>query len=93
MKYIDTILVKTSAPNFLKIMQGSKKDYKLTTWEAFNYILHGLVNEAIEVFKLDPQLKLTAFQIWTAYLRKTESAFFNDQEEVLPKLPASFKKQ
>ncbi|XP_063705341.1 TATA box-binding protein-associated factor RNA polymerase I subunit B-like [Culicoides brevitarsis] len=62
----------------------------LTSWEAFNYILHGLVNEAIEVFQLDPKVKLTAFQIWTAYLRKHESAFYNDQERVLPKLPNTF---
>ncbi|XP_063706402.1 TATA box-binding protein-associated factor RNA polymerase I subunit B-like [Culicoides brevitarsis] len=66
--------------------------HKLTTWEAYNYILHGLVKEAIEVFKLDSRVKLTTFQIWTAYLRRNEAAFFNDEERVLPKLPACFQK-
>lgn len=74
-------------------MQDSTKEHKLTTWEAYNYILRGLVNEAIEVFKLDPEVKLTALQIWSSYLRRNEAAFFNDEEEVLPKLPACFKKQ
>uniref|UniRef100_A0A336LM71 CSON003344 protein n=1 Tax=Culicoides sonorensis TaxID=179676 RepID=A0A336LM71_CULSO len=71
----------------------TKSNFQLTTWEAFNYILQGLVDEITTQFKVDSSFRLTTFQIWAAYLRKCEAVFFNMEEEVLPKLPATFKRQ
>uniref|UniRef100_A0A336MX32 CSON009124 protein n=1 Tax=Culicoides sonorensis TaxID=179676 RepID=A0A336MX32_CULSO len=62
---------------------------ELTTWEAFNYILHGLVEELIRI-GVTPEIKLTVFQMWAYYLKKTEIAFFNKKKPVLPKLPPIF---
>lgn len=52
----------------------------------------GLVNELIAL-GAKKELKLTALQLWTAYLRANEVAFFSRKKNALPKLSASFKKK
>lgn len=52
----------------------------------------GLVDELIEL-GAKPELKLTALQMWTSYLRQHEVAFFAKKDPKLPKLGAFFKKK
>lgn len=61
---------------------------ELTSWEAYNYILYGFVNELIQLGCKD-ELMTTTLQLWAAYLRKNEVAFFGKKETHLPKF--SFK--
>lgn len=68
------------------------EEVELTTWEEFNYILLGLVNELI-VIGANNDFKLTTLQIWTEYLRRTEVAFFSKNDYALPKLGLTYKKQ
>lgn len=63
---------------------------KLTSWEEYNYILLGLVNELIAV-GANSDFKLTALQLWTEYLRRTEVAFFSKDNHALPKLGPFYK--
>lgn len=65
---------------------------EITSWEEYNYILVGLVDELIEL-GAKPELKLTTLQLWTAYLRLHEVAFFAKKNPKLPKLGAFFKKK
>lgn len=76
----------------LRSLKNIADKTELTTWEAFNYILHGLVEELIAI-GVNPEVKLTVFQMWTHYLKKTEVAFFNKQKPALPKLPPIFTKR
>lgn len=63
-------------------------DSELTSWETYNYIIHGFVNELIQLGCKD-ELALTTLQLWSAYLRKNEVAFFGKKETKIPKF--SFK--
>lgn len=63
----------------------------MTSWDEYNYILLGLVNELIGL-GAKPELKITALKLWTAYLRHNEVAFFAKQKHKFFKLPASIKK-
>lgn len=62
----------------------------LTSWEEYNFILVGLVDELIDLGAKD-ELKMTVLQLWTTYLRVNEVAFFSRREPRIPKLGASFK--
>lgn len=73
---------------FLLLYVGTE----ITSWEEFNYILVGLVDQLIEL-GAKPELKLTALQLWTSYLRLHEVAFFAKKDPKLPKLGAFFKKK
>lgn len=64
----------------------------MTTWEEYNYILFGLVNELISLGAND-RLKLTTLQLWTKYLHMTEVAFISRKTPTAPKLCTSFKKK
>ncbi len=64
---------------------------KLTSWEQFNFVLIGLINEITRI-KDCPGLKLTALQIWASYLKENEVAFFSEKEE-LPKFYAYYRKE
>lgn len=63
-------------------------DLELTSWETYNYILYGFVNELVQLGCKD-ELILTTLQLWSAYLRKNEVAFFGKKETNIPKF--SFK--
>lgn len=58
---------------------------QLTSWECYNYILRGFVEELLS-FGAKEELKLMTLQIWAAYLRRMEIAFFNRKQPDLPKL-------
>lgn len=65
-------------------------DVELTTWEAYNYILYGFVNELINL-GCKEDIMLTTLQLWAAYLRQHEVAFYGKEETVLPKFNFHFK--
>ncbi|XP_037921048.1 TATA box-binding protein-associated factor RNA polymerase I subunit B [Hermetia illucens] len=69
----------------LKVTQVKAEKPQLTTWECFNYFLRGLVDELLN-FGAKEEFKLTVLQLWTAYLRKCEVAFFSKKEGELPRL-------
>lgn len=58
---------------------------QLTSWECYNYILRGFVEELI-TFGAKEELKLMTLQVWAAYLRRMQVAFFNRKQADLPKL-------
>ncbi|XP_063702649.1 TATA box-binding protein-associated factor RNA polymerase I subunit B-like [Culicoides brevitarsis] len=88
----DTAARKTKIQETATSVHNFADKTELTTWEAFNFILHGLVEELIAI-GVNPQVKLTVFQMWAHYLRTTEVAFFNKKEPVLPRLPPIFTKR
>ncbi|XP_071446214.1 TATA box-binding protein-associated factor RNA polymerase I subunit B [Hetaerina americana] len=59
-----------------------------TTWEAYNYVLKGMVDELIKL-GASPNLKPVVFQLWAKYLRKIDVAFLKKNKK-LPKLGASY---
>lgn len=61
----------------------------LTSWECYNYILRGFVEELLS-FGAKEELKLMALQLWAGYLRSVEVAFFSRKLPELPKLGARF---
>lgn len=63
---------------------------ELTTYETFNYILYGLVNELV-CLGCKEELILTTLQMYAAYLRSHEIAFFGKRETKLPKMPFKYK--
>lgn len=64
---------------------------KWTTWEGYNIILIGLVNELIEL-GAPKEIKFTTLQLWAAYLRALEVAFTSTTEAQVPKLSLFYKK-
>lgn len=58
---------------------------RLTSWEEYNYILIGLVDEILEIEEI-ANFKKTCLQLWISYLRETEAAFFSKDSAVVPKL-------
>lgn len=78
--------------NFADSVTAQTAEFQLTTWEGYNYIMFGLVNELISL-GAKKELKMTALQLWSAYLRANEVAFFSRKKNTLPKLSASFKKK
>lgn len=65
-------------------------DFELTTWEAYNYIIYGFVNELINL-GCKEELMLTTLQMWTVFLRKQEVAFYGKRETKLPKFNFNYK--
>lgn len=68
------------------------EETELTTFEEFNYILVGIVNELVAL-GVNSDFKLTTLQLWTEYLRRTEVAFFSKDDYALPKLGITYKRQ
>ncbi|XP_070507699.1 TATA box-binding protein-associated factor RNA polymerase I subunit B [Chironomus tepperi] len=66
---------------------------KCTSFEEYNYILRGLVDEILMIEKI-PNFKKTVLQLWITYLKYTEVAFF-DQDNLahLPKFHAYYRHQ
>lgn len=63
---------------------------ELTTYEIINYILYGLVNELV-CLGCKEELAVTTLQMYAAYLRSHEIAFFGKRETNLPKMPFKYK--
>ncbi|XP_061388116.1 TATA box-binding protein-associated factor RNA polymerase I subunit B, partial [Musca vetustissima] len=69
----------------LKINVVKAEKPQLTSWECYNYILRGYVEELLS-YGAKEELKLMALQVWAAYLRRMEVAFFNKKQAELPRL-------
>ncbi|XP_031632877.1 TATA box-binding protein-associated factor RNA polymerase I subunit B [Contarinia nasturtii] len=63
---------------------------ELTSWETYNYIIYEFVNELIQLGCKD-ELTLMTLQLWSAYLRKNEIAFFGKKETKIPKFSFKYK--
>ncbi|XP_037894877.1 TATA box-binding protein-associated factor RNA polymerase I subunit B isoform X1 [Glossina fuscipes] len=63
----------------------------LTSWECYNYILRGLVDDLLS-YGVKEELKLMCLQIWAAYLRHMQVAFFSKDSAELPKLSVRYLK-
>uniref|UniRef100_A0A1B6DEA7 TATA box-binding protein-associated factor RNA polymerase I subunit B n=1 Tax=Clastoptera arizonana TaxID=38151 RepID=A0A1B6DEA7_9HEMI len=62
----------------------------LTSWEIFNYIFKGLVDEVINL-GASYQVKIVSIQLWTTYLYNLEVAFTSSKINRKPKLGLNFK--
>ncbi|XP_055852513.1 TATA box-binding protein-associated factor RNA polymerase I subunit B [Episyrphus balteatus] len=76
----------------IKIKEKGTDKPELTSWECYNYILRGMVEELIELGAKD-ELKPMVFQIWAAFLRNREVAFFSRRHPELPKLGIRYEKR
>ncbi|KAF2897605.1 hypothetical protein ILUMI_08574 [Ignelater luminosus] len=68
-----------------RIRKKKKIEDQLTSWECYNYILLGLVNELIEL-GADSKLKRVVHILWFKYLKKLE--VISDKPGETPKLSA-----
>ncbi|XP_037951886.1 TATA box-binding protein-associated factor RNA polymerase I subunit B-like [Teleopsis dalmanni] len=75
-----------------KIKKVKANAPELTSWECYNYILRGMVEELLQMGAKE-ELKTVTLQIWAAYLRRMEVAFFNKKQAELPKLGLRFNKR
>lgn len=57
----------------------------ITSWEFYNYVLKGFLQELIHM-GAKPELKLMTLQVWAAYMGRMEVAFCKNNEVGLPKL-------
>uniref|UniRef100_A0A1B0C8Z1 TATA box-binding protein-associated factor RNA polymerase I subunit B n=1 Tax=Lutzomyia longipalpis TaxID=7200 RepID=A0A1B0C8Z1_LUTLO len=73
----------------VRLREERQEKIELTSWEEYNYILIGLVNEAIAL-GAPAELKKTALQLWTRYLQRINAAFFRKHDIGIPKLPTRF---
>jgi TATA box-binding protein-associated factor RNA polymerase I subunit B len=60
-----------------------------TSWEYYNFILKGLVDELI-VLGASRALKIVVLQLWATYLKKLEVAFTSLTHTKLPKLGINY---
>lgn len=67
-------------------------DARITSWEEYNYILIGLVDELINL-GANNRFKKCVLKLWTRYLQTIEAAFFSLDDECLPRLPANYRKR
>ncbi|XP_033207178.1 TATA box-binding protein-associated factor RNA polymerase I subunit B [Belonocnema kinseyi] len=75
-----------------KMKQKSDKPVEIdgwTSWELYNFILHGITNEAIEL-GASSAIKLTVLQLWATYLGRIEVAFTSTKKKCVPKLARKF---
>ncbi|XP_058056071.1 TATA box-binding protein-associated factor RNA polymerase I subunit B [Anopheles bellator] len=66
-------------------IKKDKTTNKITSWEQMNHILHGLTEQLVELGAPN-HLKVTVLQIWCAYLRDVEVAFFTKRRRLRPRL-------
>ena len=52
-----------------------------------------MLHELMDINQCTPTLKMTTLQLWMAYLKETEVAFFSPNEPALPKLFAAHRKK
>lgn len=45
-----------------------------------------MLNEILDIDPCSPNIKMTTLQIWMAYLKESEIAFFSPNQPELPKL-------
>jgi hypothetical protein len=61
-----------------------ENQYRRTSYEEYNYILHGLTNEILELEDI-PNFKVTVLQLWITYLKTFEAGFVDEETLALPK--------
>lgn len=64
---------------------------KLTSFEEYNIMLLGLVNEITKIQNI-PNFKTTVLQLWISYLSQTEAAFLTNDFDG-PKLQANYREE
>ncbi|CAH1396388.1 unnamed protein product [Nezara viridula] len=74
------------------LQESIATDKNLTSWEVFNIILKGLVDE-LTLLGAPKELKLVVLQLWASYLMKTEAAFISKLIEKRPRLDLNFRKR
>ncbi|XP_026462336.1 uncharacterized protein LOC113364088 isoform X2 [Ctenocephalides felis] len=85
--------ISTARVHGKKIKKSSStksKEYKLTSWEIYNYVLIGLVDE-LQKLGASEEFKKTTLQLWTSYLTSIDVAFTSTKKNLVPKLPFTFK--
>ncbi|KAH8313668.1 hypothetical protein KR067_009971 [Drosophila pandora] len=65
--------------------ESKAKDIDITSWEFYNYVLRGFLQELLNM-GAKPELKLMTLQVWAAYMGRMEVAFCNKNALGLPKL-------
>ncbi|KAH8277503.1 hypothetical protein KR026_011789 [Drosophila bipectinata] len=65
--------------------ESKAKDVDITSWEFYNYVLRGFLQELLNM-GAKPELKLMTLQVWAAYMGRMEVAFCNKNALGLPKL-------
>ena len=60
-----------------------------TSWEYYNFILKGLVDELIGL-GAQKKVKIVVLQLWATYLKKLEVAFTSKKHPRLPKLGINY---
>jgi TATA box-binding protein-associated factor RNA polymerase I subunit B len=60
-----------------------------TSWEYYNFILKGLVDELIGL-GANKTIKVVVLQLWATYLKKLDVAFTSKRETRLPKLGINY---
>lgn len=75
----------------IKMPKPKKKMKRITSWEQANYILLGYT-DLLVTLGAGEGFKQTVLQLWTAYLRRMEIAFFDKEAPELPRLPVYYKK-
>ncbi|KAG5671882.1 hypothetical protein PVAND_002052 [Polypedilum vanderplanki] len=84
--FLDKKGTKRKDPNKTLEREREALSSKKTSYEEYNYILHGLVDEILQIEDI-PGFKVTVLQLWIRYLKHYEAAFFdNDNLNHLPKL-------
>lgn len=83
---------RTIGGETIHLKRVKTEETRLTSWEEYNYILVGLVDELINL-GASYKLKKMTLKIWARYLQGTEAAFFSLHDECLPKLPANYQKR
>ena len=64
---------------------------RLTSFEEYNHILKGFVDEILTIEDI-PNFKATCLQLWISYLQQSEAAFFDKEKMATPKLYAVYRK-
>lgn len=77
--------IKATVKKVKSAPKESKQEETLTSWECYNYILLGLVNELIEL-GADKSLKRVVKTLWIKYL--TQLGVVSENASHLPKLQA-----
>lgn len=64
---------------------------RLTSFEEYNHILIGFIDEILNIDPNIPDFKVTCLQLWISYLRVSEAAFFDKEKTSAPKLFAYYR--
>lgn len=76
---------KHASQRTIKKPKVEEEDNDITSWEFYNYVLRGFLEELLNM-GAKPELKLMTLQVWAAYMGRMEVAFSKSNELGLPKL-------